>query len=64
MKPTREEQERLMRSALEMLERAKPGGKWRDIGDTGPVDPSFAAGWAKSSLRRALGLSDQPTGDI
>lgn len=60
MKRTRQEQEKDMRSALEMLERVQTGGATTAAGD-GPVDPNFAVGWARASLRRALGLSGQLT---
>lgn len=60
MKRTREEQEKDMRSALAILERAQFGGATTAEGD-GPVNLSFAIGWAISSLRRALSLPDQPT---
>lgn len=50
-----------MRAALAMLERAKTGGAWKDVGDSGPVDPHYAIGSAIWSLRHALELSDQPT---
>ena len=59
-----------MRSALEMLERARygcnlPGSD--DLAPSGPINEAYAIGWAKSALRRALGLSnlpaDQPKGN-
>lgn len=49
-----------MRKAFEMLQRAKAGGEWRDVGATGPVDPHYAIGAAKEILRDALGITDQP----
>ena len=59
---TRKEQERDMRSALEMLARAQHGCDLPGSGDlapNGPVNPSYAIGWAIGALRRALELPDQ-----
>lgn len=63
MKRTRQEQEKDIRSALEMLKRAKYGCQLPgsgELADEGPVEYAFAIGWAKGCLERALGLSDQP----
>lgn len=57
MKPARQEQERLMRSAYDMLKRSKSGGAITAQGN-GPIDPTFALGWAKEALRRALDLPE------
>jgi len=52
VKPPRAEQERLMREALEQLQRAGQG--------TAPeFTYAYACGWAMSCLQRALGLSNE-----
>jgi hypothetical protein len=48
-----------VRTALDMLERAKYGCDLPGSGELapdGPVSQSFAIGWAKTALRRALDL--------
>lgn len=59
--PAKKDMERKVREALEILERSKSDGAMSAEGK-GPVDTYFAVGFAKSTLRRALGLTDQPTG--
>ena len=62
MKRTRKEQERDIRSALNMLERAQHGCEFPGSGElapVGPVNQAYAIGWATEALRRALGLSDR-----
>lgn len=58
-KPSKQQQERDMRSALAMLERSKLGAPTTAEGNDGPVDPFFAIGWAMGCLRNALGLPDE-----
>jgi hypothetical protein len=62
--PDKKDMERRARDALQMLDRAKSGHDPLDTLDgSGPVNEWVAIGYAKSALRRALGLPpDQPTG--
>lgn len=54
-------QEPVLRNALSLLERAKPGCDF--LGGDGPVNPDYAIGHAIEAIRAALTSSDQPTGD-
>jgi hypothetical protein len=47
-----------VRTALDMLQRAQY--RCEATGETGPVSESYAIGWAKAALRRALDLPDEP----
>lgn len=59
-KPTKQEQERDMRSALAMLERAKHDAPYSAGSEgNGPVSYPFAIGWAMGCLRQALGLPNE-----
>ena len=60
---SKNDMERHVRDALQMLERVKYGHNPLDTLDgSGPVNEWVAMGYAKAALRSALGLPIQPDG--